>query len=108
MKKQLLLLFVSLLAIITLVACGTDDDTQQAAGDKDNVENSTDNGETEREIPEFPTDPVTIRVAMPWSEEIFESRFGQIEAKHPHLTIEQVHYNGSREVTFKGLFFGFR
>lgn len=98
MKNKLLVLFISLFAIVALVACAGDDadDTPTNNVAQDSSDDTIEN--IEDEVAEYPTDDVTIRVAMPWSDEIFESRFGKIEEKHPHITIEQVPFNGSREV----------
>lgn len=82
--------------VLTLAACGSNE------VDKSNndiaIEDPKDiNNNENDQVAEFPTEPVTIRVAQTWSDELFESRFGQIMEKHDHLTIEHVPFDNSRE-----------
>lgn len=100
-KKSNYLFMVILALMLALAACGPDEEGSKGNNGNNNEEvdgNQENKGNNDPdEVAEFPTDPVTIRVAQAWGEDIFESRFKSMEDKYPYLTIEHVPFNGSRE-----------
>lgn len=95
--SALLLLFMMLCTFV--IACGNTTDNKDNNQEISTVEDSTppnqDNEEadTPKEAPLVEgtaDDPVTIKVAFPWGEEIFNNRFQEIDEKLPNINIEMV------------------
>ena len=88
--------------VLILAACGSGNEEEGKKVDAENEENkdngnNVEEGTENQEVAEFPTDPVTIRIAQSWHEEMFEDRTRIIMEKHPHITIESVPFSGKQE-----------
>ncbi|MBT2763353.1 extracellular solute-binding protein [Paenibacillus sp. ISL-20] len=93
----ILLLFVMLCTLV--IACGNTNEHDAINKEVSSVEeNPVPNQETNvteasKDLPPVegtPTDPVTVTVAFPWGEEIFNNRFQEIDEKLPNVNIEMV------------------
>ncbi|OME86453.1 MULTISPECIES: ABC transporter substrate-binding protein [Paenibacillus] len=93
----ILLLFVMLCTLV--IACGNTNEHDAINKEVSSVEeNPVPNQETNvteasEDLPPVegtPTDPVTVTVAFPWGEEIFNNRFQEIDEKLPNINIEMV------------------
>ncbi|MGG4107696.1 extracellular solute-binding protein [Paenibacillus lautus] len=93
----ILLLFVMLCTLV--IACGNTNEHDAINKEVSSVEeNPVPNQETNvteasKDLPPVegtPTDPVTVTVAFPWGEEIFNNRFQEIDEKLPNINIEMV------------------
>lgn len=85
--------------IIALAACGsgkdvTDPDNSNSNNEVNRVDGENNNEDTEDGIS---TDPVTITVAHPFGDDIHEERFGPIQEKLGHITIDSVYFDGSTD-----------
>lgn len=104
-KSILLLLFVFVIAL----TIGCSNDTSSAEGGNIGDSGVDTSGEVvdddESETPEedivykdFSDDDVTLKVATPWGEGYFMSRFGDyVEENYPHFTLEHIDWDGSVE-----------
>lgn len=93
----IMLLFVMLCTFV--IACGNTTEHDAINKEVSSVEeNPVPNQETNvteasKDLPPVegtPTDPVTVTVAFPWGEEIFNNRFQEIDEKLPNINIEMV------------------
>ncbi|WP_098742111.1 extracellular solute-binding protein [Paenibacillus sp. EZ-K15] len=93
----ILLLFVMLCTLV--IACGNTNEHDAINKEVSSVEESpapnqeTNVTEASKDLPPVegtPTDPVTVTVAFPWGEEIFNNRFQEIDEKLPNVNIEMV------------------
>lgn len=85
MKRSLLLVLLALLFV--MVGC-----KQETVGSKgSNNENPKENNELEEK------EDVTITIAHPFGEDIFEDRYKTIEGLSDHIDLDFVYWDGSRE-----------
>lgn len=108
-RKHTLLLLIFAFVAAFLIACGDGEVEEAGTGNGNGNGSDTpdevidDNGEGDGEpdevvYEEFSNEPVTLKVATPWGENYFMTRFGEyVEETLDHITIEHIDWNGSVE-----------
>lgn len=103
-KAILLLLFIFVIALLFGCSDGTSgseiDGGEDTTTDEVSDENGADEGsdDTEPEYKEFANEPVTLKVATPWDDDLFYSRIGDyVEENLDHITLENVNWDRTTE-----------
>ncbi|GGD66271.1 ABC transporter substrate-binding protein [Paenibacillus nasutitermitis] len=99
MKRKGILAAVIVILMLVTAACsnsGTDSNKPDDSVKTGNTVKET-NKEEEAQPNATPAEPVTITIAFPWGEEIFNSRFKPIEEKLENVTIKRVDAAGTNE-----------
>lgn len=95
-KKTWKTLLLFMIIFPLLIACGSTSDDNNNNNEASSVEESTtppQESHTPNDSPQVDgtsTDPITITVAFPWGEEIFNNRFKEIDENMPNINIEMV------------------
>jgi len=95
-KKSWTILLLFVMVCTLFVACGNSNENIDSKNEASSVEESTtpiQENNTPNDSPQSEgtsTDPVTITVAFPWGEEIFNNRFKEIDEKLPNIDIKMV------------------
>ncbi|WP_314587597.1 extracellular solute-binding protein [Paenibacillus terrigena] len=95
-KKSWTILLLFVMVCTLFVACGNTNENSDSKNEASSVEESTtpiqenDTPKDSLQAEGTSTDPVTITVAFPWGEEIFNNRFKEIDEKMPNINIKMV------------------
>lgn len=102
---------VFLAVLFVLGACQSDDNNSVSGNDGNSGEQNNDGnnggngdegnengGEVDEYVSEFTADnPVTITIAHPFGEDIFEDRYGIVQEQLDHINLEMVYFDGTAD-----------
>lgn len=84
------LIMISMVFLLFLSACSNGSTTKVELPKSTDKEPAT--------TKEFPNEPVTLKLAVPWNEDILKKQIGDfLKETHPHITLELVHWDGKSE-----------
>ncbi|MCJ8010426.1 extracellular solute-binding protein [Paenibacillus sp. KQZ6P-2] len=93
----MLVAIVVIFMLLTTACSGGGSGTGKSSGNGAQQGTDKTNAGEQAQQPAPSTDPVTITIAFPWEEEIFNSRFKPIEKKLGNITIKRVGAAGTNE-----------